>query len=696
MAMSDGHWVAGIDAGGTFTDAVAVGREGATIVAKVPSTPDDPGVAFGQALGALVGCGMPPQRVRMLFHGTTAATNAVLTGHMARVVLATTRGFRDVLGYRDGTRPAVYHLAQPRPRELVRRRDRLEVAERLSGLAEVVTPLAEDEINRVVDEIAAREPEAVAVAFLFSYLDDRHERALGEALARQLPGVPVSLSSGVAPEFREYPRTATAVVNAGLRPVVGGYLLGLRARVNQFGMEPSLLIMQSNGGCVPAKRAEEQAHRLILSGPAAGVAGAIALGARYGIRKLISLDMGGTSLDVCLVPDGTAPLTATQVIADNTIICPSVDIVTVGAGGGSIARVDREGRLRVGPESAGAMPGPAAYGTGGEQPTLTDAHVVTGTLPADMPLAGQLTLSAPAARKVIGRVGEQLGLSPGDAADGIIRLTVAQMTGALRRVSVQRGLDPRDYTLVAYGGAGPLHAGLLLREMAFRAVLIPRYPGLFAAEGLISTDLRIDQSRTVLRVVGTELEKDLAAWYAETASEIRARLRGDGIPQTRIRLAASADCRYVGQGYELNIPVTPLSDRGVAALAARFRAAHLRTYGHADPGQPVEVVTVRLSGFGGLPLPESGPARGHIASSGKERLADGVRTRTARIGRVPVRLPGAPRQAVLTVYDRDQLSPGDSLTGPAVVRQVDATTVILPGQWAWVDQLGSMWLEEQR
>ena len=694
--MRDQDWIVGVDVGGTFTDAIAIRADGTTRVAKVPSTPSDPGTAFERALAALTGAGVTAGGVRMIFHGTTAATNALLTGGLARVVLATTEGFRDILGYRDGTRPGVYQLDQPRPRELVRRRDRIEVAERLSGLGETVTALREDEIDRVAAEIAAREPEAVAVAFLFSYLDDKHERALGEALAGRLPGIPVSLSSAVAREFREYPRTATAVVNAGLRPVVGRYLLGLRARVAQAGPAgdaPPLLIMQSNGGCVPAERAEEQAHRLVLSGPAAGVAGAVALGGQYGIRQLVSLDMGGTSLDVCLVPDGVPPLIATQLAEGNPILCPSADIVTVGAGGGSIAQVDRTGRLRVGPESAGAVPGPAAYAGGGDRPTLTDAHVVAGTLPAGLPLAGQLTLDAAAAVAVLGRLGDQLGLPAGDAADGVIRLAVAQMAGALRQVSVQRGIDPREYTLIAFGGAGPLHAGLLLRELGFRAVLIPRYPGLFAATGLLATDLRIDESRTVLRVLGPGLAADLASWYAETAQDLTARLRADGIPRTRVRLAASADCRFVGQGYELSIPVIPRGRAGVASLAARFRDAHLRTYGHADLAQDVEVVTLRLSAFGALPVPAPAAAPD---GAGRDARPAGGPGAAARIGEAQVRLPGSPGPQGLPVYDRARLAPGETVTGPAIVHQVDTTTVILAGQQARTDPHGTMWLEEAR
>ena len=693
--MREQAWIVGVDVGGTFTDAIAIRADGTTLVAKVPSTPSDPGLAFERALAALTSAGAIAGGVRMIFHGTTVATNALLTGGLARVVLATTEGFRDILGYRDGTRPAVYQLDQPRPRELVRRRDRIEVAERLSGLGETVTALREDEIDRVTAEIAAREPEAVAVAFLFSYLDDKHERALADALARRLPGIPVSLSSAVAREFREYPRTATAVVNAGLRPVVGRYLLGLRARVTQAGLAgqaPSLLIMQSNGGCVPAGRAEEQAHRLVLSGPAAGVAGAVALGGQYGIRQLISLDMGGTSLDVCLVPDGVPPLTATQLAEGNPILCPSADIVTVGAGGGSIAQVDRTGRLRVGPESAGAVPGPAAYAGGGDRSTLTDAHVVAGTLPAGLALAGQLTLDAAAAGAVLARLGDQLGLTAADAADGVIRLAVAQMAGALRRVSTQRGIDPRGYTLIAFGGAGPLHAGLLLRALGYRAELKPRYPGHFAATRLLATDVRIDESRTVLRVLGPGLAADLASWYAETAQDLTARLRADGIPRTRVRLVASADCRFVGQGYELSIPVTPRGRAGIASLAARFRDAHLRTYGHADPAQNVEVVTLRLSAFGALPVPAPAAA---ADGAGGGRPASGADA-AARIGEAQVRLPGTPGPQSLPVYDRARLEPGATVTGPAIVHQVDTTTVILAVQQARTDPQGTMWLEEAR
>ena len=689
------NWVVGIDTGGTFTDAIATSAAGEVRVAKVPSTPADPGLAFERALNALARAGVRPAAVKMIFHGTTVATNALLTGQTARVALATTEGFRDILGYRNGSRPVVYDLTQPRPRQLVRRRDRIEVTERLSGLGEVVTELTDAEIDRVARAVADREPEAVAVSLLFSYLDDRHEQRLGDAIAKRLPDIPVTLSSAAAREFREYPRTSTAVINAALRPVVGSYLLRLRSLIGALGIAPAVQIMQSSGGCLPADRAADQAHRLVLSGPAAGVAGAVALGARYGLRQLVSLDMGGTSLDVCLIPDGVPPVTARQEIGGSPILAPAVDIVTVGAGGGSIAQVDRAGRLRVGPESAGAHPGPAAYGHGGQRATLTDAHVAAGTLPADLPLAGQLPLDAAAARAVLEPVAAALGLPVPDAADGIVRLAVAQMTAALRRVSVQRGIDPRDYTLVAFGGAGPLHAGLLLREMGFRAVLVPRFPGLFAAAGLTATDIRVDDSRTVLQVLRPGLLGELAAWYAATARALTRQLRRDGVPPGAIRLAASADCRFLGQGYELSVPLRSATRRGLAALAADFRRLHLRTYGHASAEQEVEVVNVRLSAFGGLPS-RSGAPEPDASESAAPPPRLGRVPASARAGTAGARLPGTPAPRELPVYQRDQIGAGRALAGPAIVHQLDTTTVVLPGQRARADELGSLWLEESR
>ncbi len=674
-------WMVGIDVGGTFTDGVAVARDGSMRVAKVPSTPADPSVGLLACLRRLRDDGVDD--VDLLFHGTTVATNAMLTGIPTRVVLLATEGFRDILSYRTGSRPRLYDLRQPRPSEMVPRRDRLEVRERLSSLGEVVVPFTDEEIRRVVDATAARSPEAVAVAFLFSYLDDRHERAVGRALRERLPDVPVALSSEVAREFREYPRTATTVLNAALRPVVGRYLRTAAAGLRQLGIDAPFLVMQSNGGCVPADRADREAHRLVLSGPTAGVAGALALGARHGLTRVIAFDMGGTSLDVCLAQDGVPPVTPVLRANDHPILAPTVDIVTVGAGGGSIASVDRAGRLRVGPRSAGADPGPAAYGRGGTEATLTDAFVAAGVLGPDTPLAGELALDVDLAVEAVARVGEGLRLDAPTTAEGIIAIAAAHAARALRRVSVERGLDPREFVLVAFGGAGPLLAGWMLEDLGLGAVLVPPLPGLFSAQGLLSTSLRIDDSQTVLSVLEPRVVREATGWFGRAGRRLLRQLREDGIDPARTRLVGSVDCRYLGQGYELNVTLPTLDAAGLHGVAERFHELHLRTYGHADPSEPVELVTLRLSAFGDLdrpPPPEipRGGARPRADALGGER-----RVRLRRTGR---RVP---------VYRRSRLRAGNRLPGPAIVDQMDATTLVLAGQEATVDRAGNLWIRRE-
>lgn len=679
-----GRWIVAIDVGGTFTDAVALADDGARVVAKVPSTPGDPAAGLIDAMKELAESGVSPRDVRSLFHGTTVATNAVITGRLARVALVTTEGYRDVLGYRTGSRPKLYDLEQPRPLELVRRRDRLEARERLAWNGKVVVPLTEEEIERVADEIEGRDPEAIAVCFLFSYMNDQHERAMGGALAERFPGTPVTLSSEIAREFREYPRTATTALNAGLRPVVGRYLLRAQASLRDLGMRNPFLIMQSNGGSVPAERADREAHRLLLSGPTAGVVGAIALGARYGITRLISLDMGGTSLDVCLVREGVPPVTPIQVVDAHPILAPSVDVVTVGAGGGSIATVDATRRLRVGPQSAGADPGPASYGRDGKDATLTDAHVVVGALGPETPLAGRLTLDTSAAREAVGRIADELGLGVEEAAEGVIAVAMAHVVRALRRVSVERGVDPSDYTLVAFGGAGPLHAGRLLREMRLGAVVVPTHPGLFSAAGLVAADLRIDESQTVLRVLRPEGLDELVGWYRDATRRIVAQLREDGIPRSRIRLVGSVDCRYLGQGYELSVPLRGLGKVALARLAEDFHELHARTYGHVNREEAVEVVTLRLSGFGALPRPASAP----IPTGAPEPVRDAI------VGRRDVVLPGGWRRRRVPILRRERLRARNRVAGPAIIEEMDSTTLILPGQEAKVDRFGNLWIQE--
>jgi N-methylhydantoinase A len=678
-------WMVGIDVGGTFTDAIAVASDGSLATAKVASTPADPSAGFEAALRQLTKSAVTPGLVRLLGHGTTVATNALITGRLARVALVTTEGFRDLLAIRGGRRPYVYDLDPVKPGELVARRDRVEATERIGPRGEVLTELTPAEISRVCAEVGQRQPDAIAVGLLFSYLDDRHERALAEALRERLPDVPVTLSSEVAREFREYPRIATAAINAGLRPVVGQYVLRAAARARTLGIRAPLLVMQSNGGYVPSARADAQAHRLLLSGPTAAVTGTVALGARYGLDGLISLDMGGTSLDVCLVRNGAVPITRVQSVDHHPVLCSAVEVVTAGAAGGSIAHTDATGRLHVGPLSAGARPGPAAYGLGGEEATVTDAHVAAGLLPADLDLADDLHLDAAAARKAVGRLADALAMSADETALGIIAITTAHVTATIRSVSVERGIDPRAFTVVAFGGAGPMYAGLVLRELKLSRALIPAFPGLFAAAGLVAADLRIDESQTVLRRHGPAAVAELRGWFDDTARRLRAQLRADGVPVSRTRIMASLDCRFPGQGFDLPVPVPRISASALEAVASRFRNLHARTYGYADPAEPVEIVTARMSVFGALPGPE--PAR----------VAAGSRTPAgaALPGQARALLPGATARRDVPVYRRDRLRSGNRVRCPAIIHQMDATTVVLDGQVADLDDLGSLWINER-
>jgi N-methylhydantoinase A len=672
-----------VDAGGTFTDAVARADDGRLLVAKVASTPDDPSRGLANALDALAGQGMPVGDVGLLCHGTTVATNAILTGNLSTVALLATRGFRDVMGYRQSSRPSVYSLTPERPDDLVERRARIEVDERLTSTGEVLVPLEDAEVERVVAQVGALNVDAVAVSLLFSYLDDSHERRLGDALRRALPGVPVTLSSAVAREFREYPRTATTVINAALRPVIGGYMQRAAKAAAESGVAAPFLVMQSNGGSVPAARAEENAHRLVLSGPAGGVAGLVATASRHGLGNVISLDMGGTSTDVCLVRDGRMPFTTTQAVRDHVLLAPAVDIHTIGAGGGSVAWADQTGRLRVGPQSAGAVPGPASYLRGGTQPTITDAHVVLGTLGTGQ-LAGELVLDRAAAITAVDRIGAVLDASTEEAAEAILAIGLAHMVRAVRKVSVERGLDPREFTLVPFGGAGPLHAGLLLRHLGLRSVLVPSRPGLFSADGLLVAGLRLDDAQTVLIPFDDRAVETIGTWFRDAAHRIVEEIEADDASGGDVTVAASVDCRYLGQGFELNVTLDHCEDEALQRIPDLFHAAHEELYGHANRGEPVEVVTVRIAAAGGHRGPES-----------PDEQPGGLDAEGAIVARRVVRIPGFEAREV-PVYERSLLRFGDTLDGPAIIAQMDSTTVLCSGQLAEVVAADDLLITEGR
>jgi N-methylhydantoinase A len=683
---SRGRWAVGIDIGGTFTDAVAIRADGARRLAKVPSAPDDPARAFLAALVALARDGVEPAAIGRLVHGTTVATNALLTGSLDRVVLVATTGFRDVLGIRDGMREAMYDLFAARPAELVPRADRLEVDERMGRDGRPIIALTDEEITRVVSAVRRRRPRSVAVALLFSYASDVHERRLADALRQALPEVPVTCSSDVAREFREYPRTATAVVAAGLRPVLERYIVRAETGARDVGVRAPLLVMESSGGVLPAGRAAQEPHRLVLSGPAAGVGGAIELAGRIGIRDCLTLDMGGTSVDVALVRDGRAPTVPIQRHDGTPLMAPAIDIATAGAGGGSIAWLDPVGALRVGPASAGAVPGPACYGSGGRLPTVTDAHVVAGSIGETTALAGSLRPDRGRAIEAIATLAGPLGLPVDAVAEGILAIATAHVASAFRRVSLERGVDPRGLSLVAFGGAGPLHAGRLVRELGLGEAIVPPAPGLLSASGLVGADLRLDAALTMLVRLDDADWGALVAWYREASAGLRRQLIDDGVPRGSHQVSGSVDCRYVGQGYEIGVQLETIDVRGLRAVIGAFHREHELRYGHRST-DPVEAVTLRVSVVGRLAHSEAPLA----ASRRRAAPVPG-----ARLEERSLVVPGSTARVAASVLRRDRLLPGNRIAGPAIVEQLDATTVVLPGQDAFVGRVGELHVREIR
>lgn len=664
----------GIDIGGTFTDIVVLDPRGPRLF-KFPTTPDDPARGVLAALGELIAEGeLEPGGVERIAHGSTVATNAVLEGKLARTALVTTRGFRDVLEIGRQNRPSLYDLFFSKPRPLVPRELRLEVGERVAADGSVLEPLDRAEVEALLPVLREAKVQAVAVSFLFSFLRPDHERVAGEALAAL--GVPVTLSSDLLPEFREYERTSTAVLNAALRPVVGGYLSALEGGSAALGLPGRWLVMQSGGTVASGERAEREPVRLLLSGPAAGVEGARAVGLQAGFPNLVTLDMGGTSCDVALVQGGRVGRTVGGSVGGYPVALPAVEVHTIGAGGGSLARLDPGGALRVGPESAGARPGPACYGRGGTEPTVTDAHLVLGHLLPDFPLGGLPRLDLGAAREAVARVAKPLGLSLEEAALGILEVADAAMERAIRVVSVERGHDPRDFALLAFGGAGPLHALSLARRLGIRTVLVPPTAGVLSALGLLVAELGHERSQGLVRPLCSISPAELAAILARLREEAAEGLPG---PRDGIVFSAVAALRYRGQAHELDVPV-PEGDVGpgwVAELEAAFHRAHGLRYGHSAPDEAVELVALRVRAS--LPAPEV-PLAPELPTAPPH--PETVQAWFDRSGPVRAR-----------VLHRSELPPGAEVEGPAVLLGPDATTLLPPGSRGRVDAQGVLILE---
>lgn len=683
------HWpLVGIDVGGTFTDFV-VYHEGNLRFHKQSTTPDDQSRAIVVGLRAL---GLPTGVPAQIVHGMTVATNALLERKVARTALLTTAGFGDVLAIGRQNRPHLYNLTQARPPSLVADDLRLEVAERLDAEGNVVTALDEAAVERLADVLEQARAESLAIVFLFSFRNPLHEQRAAEIVRSRLPDLPISLSSEILPEYREYERAATTVINASVQPIVARYLHRLEQALREGEEAPhAVRILQSNGGAIGLEQAARQPARLVLSGPAGGVVGAFAV-ARQATPptdavRILTFDMGGTSTDVALCP-GAIPTTAESQIGDLPLRLPIIDIHTVGAGGGSIAFVDVGGALRVWPRSAGAVPGPVAYGRGGTEPTVTDANVVLGRLDPAGFLGGRgdVSLDVEAARAALARLGAPLGLSAEEAALGVIRVANAAMERALRTVSVERGHDPRPFTLLPFGGAGPLHACELAASLGIHRVLVPPMPGVLSAWGMLVAPVSSDASLSILRDAATVADEPaaLAQAVATLARRVEGVLRGEGIANASVD--AMLDMRYRGQSYEITVGQgLPVDGQSVADAIEAFHGAHAQRYGYARRGEPVEIVTLRVRREG----VEGSRVLGFQGSS--VRAPAGAKP--APVGERLVWFD-AQGPTKTPYYDREQLGYDTSFAGPALVRQYDATTLIAPGWGARVDAWGNLVIRE--
>ncbi len=679
-------WRVGVDSGGTFTDiCLFEDVSGRVEVWKVSSTPDDPsrGIAEGVEQGVgRIGAGAAD--IAYFGHGTTVGTNALIQHRGVKTGLITTAGFRDLLEIGRQKRPDLYDLQAEKAPVLVARDLRLEVPERVRYDGTIETALDEQAVREAVRALKAAGVEAVAICFLYGFVRPEHEDTARRILGEEFPEAFACTSHEVAPEFREYERMSTAVVNAYLGPVMGRYISRLAERLTALGLTAAPHLTQSNGGVIGFEQAARLPVRTVLSGPSTGVVAAQEVGRMIGLPDLITFDMGGTSTDVALLQGGACRLTNEAIVHGYPIKAPMLDIHTVGAGGGSIAYVDSGGLLKVGPRSCGAFPGPVCYDKGNTEAAVTDANVVLQTLNPTHLLGGRMPVRQDLARAAIARLADQLGMGVMETAQGIISVVTANMARAIRVVSVQRGHDPRDYTLAAFGGAGPLHAARLARELDISRILVPRNPGILCAMGLLLTDLRADFATTRLMTLGRAIMPAMEDAFRTLRAEADAWFEGEGIAAGSQKITRTVDMRYAGQNYELpiSLPDGPVTPASLDHLAEGFAEAHRRMYGFVAEGEAVQLVTFRIEAAGLVrkarfqPQTEAGPD----ASA-------------AITGRRDMWLPEAGGFVSCPVYDRERLQAGNRITGPAIVEQMDTTTIVLPGMVAVVEPYMNLILE---
>jgi N-methylhydantoinase A len=670
-----------VDTGGTFSDFVYLDEATREVtISKVPSTPDDPSRAILAGIEMLLAKGVAAADIGFFCHGTTVATNALLEGKGVKTGLLVTEGFRGIYPVGEQARPygaAIFDVMYDKPAMLVPQSLTGEVKERVDYQGRVLRALDEDALRETLRDLAGHKIESVAVCLLFSFLHPEHEARVAEIVRQELPDCSISLSCEIVPLIREYHRLSTTVINAYLQPILARYIANLDRRLSATGIGTrQKYIMQSNGGMATFAAAARKAVTTVLSGPAGGVtAGAYAC-RMTGFQNVITFDMGGTSCDVALIRDGEPFIASRGKIEGRDLALPMMDINTVSAGGGTIAQVDRFGALQVGPQSAGALPGPACYGRGGEMATITDCNLVLGHLSADNFLGGQMRLDLARARQAVTtKVAEPLGIDPVAAAEGIVRVIEVKMEEAIKAISTMRGHDLRDFMLLPFGGAGPIHAARIARDLGMAGLIVPLYPGVYSAIGLIMSDVKHDYVRSKMQPMSELSVDDVNGLFAQLETLAAADLASDGFTPEHIRIQRALDMRYAGQGYEITMPCDAgaLREGGLPGLRHQFDLQHQSMFGHMAPEQPVEVVSYRGRGLGLVPpveLPRFKPTGGTLADAQRD-------TRQVRFDGRDLECP---------VYQRERLDVGLTLRGPAILDQFDCTTVILAGQAARVDE----------
>mgnify|MGYP006278248475 FL=1 len=673
-----------VDTGGTFSDFVYVNDETREVtVAKIPSTPDDPSRAILAGVEELIARGVAPEDIRYFCHGTTVGTNALLEGKGVRTGLIVTKGFRGIYEVAEQSRPhgpAIFDIMYDRPAMLTPQSRTGEAAERVSFEGEIIEPLDEEALRETARALREEDVQSIAVCLLFSFLAPEHEQRVREILAEEIPGCSVSLSSEIVPQIREYYRLSTTVINAYLQPILARYIANLDERLKTAGVvTPQKYIMQSNGGMATFEATAKKAVATVLSGPAGGITASVHACRTTGVQNLITFDMGGTSCDVALIKDGEPSISNRGKVEGRDVALPMIDINTVSAGGGTLAHVDRFGELVVGPQSAGAMPGPACYMRGGTQPTITDCNLVLGYLSPGNFLGGKMSLDAQASRDAIARaVADPLKVSVEDAAEGIVRIINVKMQEAIKAISTMRGHDLRDFMLLAFGGAGPLHAGRIAQDLGMAGVIVPLYPGVYSAMGLVMSDVKHDYIRSRLTALSNVTEAQVNEVFAQLEAQARADLAQEHFAPEQTDIEYALDLRYAGQGYEITLPCkAPLAPGDLKALRAGFDEEHRKMFGHTAPNEPVEIVSYRLRGVGRVPpveLPEFKPTGAALSEALREMR--------------PARFDG--RTIDCPVYQRERLDVGATFEGPAIIDQLDCTTVVPPGQKVRIDSYRNM------